>query len=148
MTAERSRQLENVGFDCGTRKIDLGSLWRFRFQQLLEFFLQFGHCFVPLKYSDDPKLGWWVAKQRKHCRLFHQGKPGPMTAERFRELDGSGLECETTAAFRSEQSVVWIQGATQVLYTDGKSSHITSERVRELESKLALGIKRPRNKRR
>ena len=47
-----------------------------------------------------------------------------MTAERIQALDGIGFECETTAVFRSEQSVVWINRAMQVLYTDGKPCRI------------------------
>jgi hypothetical protein len=44
MTAEPIRALESVGFDWGTSKNVLASIWSERFQQLREFNVQFGHC--------------------------------------------------------------------------------------------------------
>ena len=95
MTAERIRELERVGFfDWGTRKNDLGSTWSLRFQQLREFKVQFGHCVVPAKYSANPQLGKWVSNQRCHCKLFQEGKPNHMTADRVRELESIEFNSE------------------------------------------------------
>ena len=87
MIAEHMRALDGIGFDWGTSKTELTSLWNVRFQQMREYKLQFGDCLVPKRYSASPKLGRWVETQRKNYRLYQEGKPGPMTAERIRELE-------------------------------------------------------------
>jgi hypothetical protein len=65
-----------------------------RFQQLCKFKEQFGHCLVPVKYSANPKLRQWVAKQCKNFRLHQEGKPSPMTEKHIRELESVGFSCE------------------------------------------------------
>ena len=161
ITAERIRELENVGFDWGTSKADLASIWNVRFQQLREFKVQFGHCVVPLKYSASPKLGRWVLTQRYHCRLYQEGKPNHMTVERIRELESIEFKWEQMNFTWNEQfeqlrefkvqfghCVVpikysaspklrkWVstQRYNCRLYQEGKPSAMTAERIRELES--------------
>jgi hypothetical protein len=51
-----------------------------------------------------------------------------MTEERIRELESFEFK--------------WERSAMQVLQTDGKPSHITAKRFRELESKLSLLVAR------
>ena len=80
MPAERIRALNAVGFDWGTSKTDY---WSLRFHQLCEFKAQFSHCRVPCGYPANPKLGKWVNTQRRCYRLYQEGKPSPMTAERI-----------------------------------------------------------------
>ena len=87
MTEERIRALESAGFDWGTIRPDFSTIWDERFQQLREFKVQFGHCFVPHRYSANPKLGGWVSRQRSHYKLYQEGTPSPMTAERIRKLE-------------------------------------------------------------
>jgi hypothetical protein len=70
MAAERIRTLDGIGFDWGTTKIGVASIWSVRFQQLCDFKAQFGNYFVPIKYSANPKLGAWVSKQRCNYRLY------------------------------------------------------------------------------
>jgi hypothetical protein len=120
MTAEHIRALDGIGFDWGTRKTERTSLiWSERFEQLLEFKLQFGHCLVPQKYATNPTLGTWVSTQRKTYKLYQEGKPSPMTAEHIRALDGIGFD--------------WGRSKTEVAST-------WSERFRELcEFKVQFG---------
>jgi hypothetical protein len=92
MTAERIQELENVGFIWGTSNTNLRTSWNERFEQLREFKVQFGHCLVPQQYAADPKLGRWVSKQRYQCKLYHQGKTSPMTAEHIRALESVDFE--------------------------------------------------------
>ena len=92
MTAERIRALESVGFDWGTSKHNLEYIWSERFQQLREFKVQFGHCRVPRQYAANPKLWQWVSTQRKSYKFYKEGKPSPMTEERFRALDSVGFD--------------------------------------------------------
>jgi hypothetical protein len=106
MTAECIRALVGIGFEWGTTKTDLASVWNEQFQELREFKAQFRHCTVPKRHFANPKLGRWVVTQRSTYRKNTEGRLSPMTAERIQALDGIGFECETTAVFRSEQSVV------------------------------------------
>jgi len=96
--AERIRALDGIGFDWGTSKTDLASIWSVRFHQLCDFRGQFGHCLVPQRYSANPKLGVWVRNQRSNCMLHQEGKPSPMTKrsafEDSRVLDFSRKEIQ------------------------------------------------------
>jgi hypothetical protein len=88
MTPEHIRALNGIGFDWGTSRTELASIWSVRFQQLCEFKAQFGDCLVPIKYSANPKLGRWVMNQCYRYRLYQEGKPSCITAEHIRALDG------------------------------------------------------------
>ena len=104
MTEGRIRELESIGFDWGTSKTDLASIWSMRFQQLCEFKEQFGHCLVPGKYSDNPNLRWWVLNQRKNYRWRQEGKPSPMTEDRIRELESIGFDWGTS---KKDLASIW-----------------------------------------
>ena len=93
MSAEHIRALDGIGFDWGTSKTDVASIWSVRFQQLCEFKEKVGHCIVPQKYSANPKLGRWVSTQRHNCKLYQEGRPNALTAERIRALDDIGFGC-------------------------------------------------------
>ena len=51
-----------------------------------------GHCAMPQHYSANPRLGQWVSKQRSHYKLYQEGKPSSMTAERIREFESMGFK--------------------------------------------------------
>jgi superfamily II DNA or RNA helicase len=76
---QRIRDLDQLGFSwCAKEKdILLGKLRAFK--------ERFGHCNVPYRWSEDPKLGSWVVKQRKFK------KKGFLSAERVRKLDQIGF---------------------------------------------------------
>jgi hypothetical protein len=88
MTAERIQKLESVGFELKTSS---AAFWSVKFQQLCKYKTQFGHCLVPCRYSENPKLGQWVATQRQLFKLFQEGKPSRMTAERIQKLESVGF---------------------------------------------------------
>jgi hypothetical protein len=161
MTAEHIRALDGISFNWGTKGTDLASIWSVQFQQLCEFKLQFGHYFVPIKYSDNPKLGRWVSKQRKNYRLYQEGHPSPMTTDHIRALDSFEFKWklndlswnerfeqlrEFTAHFGhclvptkyadNLKLVHWVsrQRSNYRLYQEGTPSPMTAERIRELDS--------------
>ena len=88
MTAEHIRALNGIGFDWGTSKSGIDSIWTVRFQQIREYKAQFGHC-----RAAKPKLSTWVKTQRRNYKLYQEGKPSLMTAERIRELESIGGCC-------------------------------------------------------
>ena len=105
MTSEHIRALDGIGFDWGTNKTGLASIWIIRFEQLREYKVQFSHCFVPHKYDANPMLGKWVSTQRSNYRMYHQeGKRSPMTEERIRALESVGFDWESD---RNELTSMW-----------------------------------------
>ncbi|CAJ1967998.1 unnamed protein product [Cylindrotheca closterium] len=83
MTAERIRVLEDFGF-CWQNKM---SVWQSRYEELLQFHLQFGHTQVPSSYKPNQRLATWVKCQRRQKRLRDRGKPSSMTGDRIALLD-------------------------------------------------------------
>jgi superfamily II DNA or RNA helicase len=86
---KREEMLNAVAFDWGFIR-DLGGvnpkgLWALRYDQLVEFKKQNGHCVVPYKYPDNRQLGIWVANQRSNR------KKKKITAERKRLLSEIGF---------------------------------------------------------
>lgn len=49
---------------------------------------------VPRGYTDDPKLGNWVATQRKEYKLLQDGKQSNMTADRIALLEELGASIQ------------------------------------------------------
>ena len=48
--------------------------WEVMFAELKRHRERFGHCNVPHGWSENPKLGSWVLKQRQRCRKLPQGR--------------------------------------------------------------------------
>jgi hypothetical protein len=95
MTPLRIQELERQGFewDCS------GFAWECRLRELADYRKIHGHCNVPKNYSENSKLGSWVANQRRQYRSHRDGKPSPMTTFRIQELERLGFEwdCYGTA---------------------------------------------------
>ena len=89
MTAERQAALEEIGFEW---RIYRGKLWQIRYDELVAFKQQYGHCNVPYSFAKNPALGFWVNNQRTFYRLFRQGKPSSMTTERQAALENIEFE--------------------------------------------------------
>ena len=52
-----------------------------------------GHCKVPQKHPDEPKLGRWVGSQRTYKKKLEASHPGQrITKERVAKLDELGFE--------------------------------------------------------
>jgi superfamily II DNA or RNA helicase len=61
---ERINLLEKIGFFFEP----LNETWKKRYEELKKFKKKYGHCNVPHKYKDNPRLGGWVVQQRKFCK--------------------------------------------------------------------------------
>ena len=62
MPPHRIQQLEKMGFEWRVRP--LAVKWEGRYQELIDFLGEHGHCNIPQKYDPNPILGKWVMKQR------------------------------------------------------------------------------------
>jgi hypothetical protein len=89
MTEERVKALEHVGFVWAISNADTD--WVKRVAELRRYRQHHGNCLVPNKYPENAKLGAWVGKQRKHYRLFLDGKPCNMTFDRIKILEDLGF---------------------------------------------------------
>jgi Helicase associated domain len=65
--------------------------WESRFQELVAFLVQHGHCCVPTRYEENPSLAQWVKRQRYQYRLLQLAKPSSMTSERQASLEQLGF---------------------------------------------------------
>ena len=59
MSKERASKLDSIGFTWVVN-IEPDVRWEIMFEELRKFKEREGHCKVPRKYSDNPKLGRWV----------------------------------------------------------------------------------------
>jgi hypothetical protein len=92
MTTYRIKALESFGFqwDC------YGAAWEDRLSELADYHKIHGHCNVPKRYSENSKLGTWVATQRRNYRLHLEGKKSTMMiALRIQALESLGFEWES-----------------------------------------------------
>jgi hypothetical protein len=74
------------------RRAPNGCAWKDRLSELADYQKFHGHCNVPTKYSENAKLGTWVANQRSQHSLHRKGETSPMTLSRIEALEGLGFE--------------------------------------------------------
>ncbi len=72
-------QLESIGFVWNPND----SAWEELFEELCKFKTETGHCLVPKEFLENPKLGTWVAKQR---RLFNSNQLAKSRIEKLESL--------------------------------------------------------------
>ena len=77
---ERTSKLDSIEF-VWNRNPDVR--WEIMFEELRKFKDREGHCNVPYKYSDNPKLGQWVMNQ--------QANRSKISKERASKLDSIGF---------------------------------------------------------
>ena len=148
--------MEELGFAWNAQE----AAWTRHMDDLKKFRDEVGHCHVPLNHPDYPKLGLWVKEQRRHYTLLKQGKPSHMTHARAAELDKVGFCWDTHEAtwlerfkeltqFKekhghcivptnySENTKLgtWVhhQRRQYKKHQEGKTCHITEDRIRALD---------------
>ena len=70
LTADRIEKLTEVGFVWKPRVS-----WEERFDELVEFKDEFGHCNVSQNYAANPALAKWVRTQRQITRKRRRMRP-------------------------------------------------------------------------
>lgn len=66
--------------------------WMLRYEELVEFCNENGHCAVPHRASPKYRhLSKWVGRQREQYKLYGSGVPSRMTAERVEKLNKIGF---------------------------------------------------------
>ena len=67
ITEERIKLLNKINFVWDVNMY----IWNWNYQELIKFYEQHAHCFVPQHYKDNPFLGIWVLDQRKRYSKKH-----------------------------------------------------------------------------
>lgn len=83
---ERKAKLEGLGFIFDSHR----ATWEEKFQALLLFKAQNGHCNVPSKY-EDKSLAIWVKCQRRQMKLRQLSQQSAMTRDRIDRLTSVGF---------------------------------------------------------
>jgi len=73
LTEDRIRRLEALGFTWSVRPKPNTS-WSMRYKELQAFKSRQGNCLVPQRYQANMQLGTWVHTQRRHYKLWLEGK--------------------------------------------------------------------------
>jgi hypothetical protein len=89
MTEDREKLLEQLGFVWDSRS----AFWEERLNELHAYRDMHGHCNVPTKYPENPKLTVWAKCQRRQFKLFctEGSKRSNMTLERISKLARVGF---------------------------------------------------------
>ena len=135
--------------------------WTEKFEELIEFRNQFGHCLVPNAFPENPPLAQWVKRQRYQYKLKNEGKRSTMSDERIGALEEIGFiwdshsavwderveelitykrvkgDCNVPSRFvENRQLAVWVkrQRRQYKFFCEGKPSSMTQERINKLEA--------------
>jgi hypothetical protein len=157
MTPFRINDLESLNFEWGVGVTP----WEDRLSELADYCNIHGHCNVPTRYSENPKLAMWVRRQRDQCRLHLEGKTSSMTNFRIQELENLGFEwdmrgtawedrlseltdyckihghCNVPIRYSTNPKLAqWVktQRTQYKLQQEGKASYMTTLRIQELET--------------
>ena len=77
--------------------------WGKRYQELIVFREEHGHCVVPLYYPANPTLSHWVKRQRCQYKLKVDGKHSTLTDERQSMLEELGFTWDSHNAAWDER---------------------------------------------
>jgi len=86
LTLLRIQRLNDIGFSFEAKCKP--KTWEERYEELVEFNANFGHCKVPRLYNG---LGKWVADQRQKYSKLLQSKKTNMTPEKAQKLTDLGM---------------------------------------------------------
>jgi hypothetical protein len=78
--------LNEIGFEWEVKTKSNDELWNVRYEELVEFKRQKGHCNVPRKFQHNEQLGRWVSTQRQ---FYNQEK---LSEARVTKLEEIGFE--------------------------------------------------------
>ena len=144
------------GATLGTSQVTLNTKWDEMYAELVEYKEKNGHCKVPDSYKANGKrVGDWVNRQRILYKLFTEGKKSSMTQERINKLNSLKFVwvAKVTWEERFEELVEykeknghckvptgnaglgkWVsnQRTQYKLFTEGKKSNITQDRIDKL----------------
>jgi hypothetical protein len=132
-----------------------------RYHELLVYKARYGNCVVPRGFAPNPRLASWVAEQRKQYKLKQDGRSSSITDDRIQLLQRIDFawNAQESAWARNLQHLqqfrqvhghchvpmedplypklgLWVkeQRRHYTLLQQGKRTHMTAERVQQLEA--------------
>jgi hypothetical protein len=117
------------------------TMWNSRYEELVEFKRQNGHCNVPQRYSHNKALGKWVHKQRQEFKKKREGKATSLTAYRTSALEDLGFKVDTSR--RAE--ALWHQRYKELAEFKKKHGHCNVPQNYALNKSLGKWVHRQRH---
>ena len=87
-----------------SKKLFNDNIWRSRYEELVRFQKQHGHCKVPQRYMPNIHLGRWVTRQRHYYKQMLEGKSSWMTIERAQQLEKIGFDSDILKKISKQRS--------------------------------------------
>ena len=87
---ERFNLLEEIGFEWNPSE-KFQAKWHERYEELVEFKKQYGHCNVPQRYKHNKQLAVWVKNQRYQYRKHRETKASPLSHVRIDLMNKLGF---------------------------------------------------------
>lgn len=117
--------------------LDQMGRWTERFEELLQFRIENGHCLVPNRHPDNPELAQWTKRQRYQYKLKMNDKRSALTGERIRALDEAGFVWDSHKA-------VWAERLEELKGFSTEFGHCNVPSRYETNHQLAKWVKRQR----
>merc|ERR1712241_1606354 len=111
--------------------------WTEKFEELLRFRDENGHCLVPNCFPENPSLAQWTKRQRYQHKLKLEGKRSTITNERVRALDDAGFVWDSHKA-------VWSERFQELKSFLKEYGHCNVPSRYETNHQLAIWVKRQR----
>ena len=135
--------------------------WQEKLDELVQYKATTGSCMIPHRFADNGPLARWVKRQRYQYKLMLDGERTTMTPDRAKVLSDIGFIWDSqtacwyerleelkqfkgvhghtnvpTNSSENPQLATWIkcQRRQFKLFMQGGDSHITAERIRDLEA--------------
>merc|ERR1719329_197957 len=111
--------------------------WTEKFEDLLQFRDQHGHCLVPNCHPDNPGLAQWTKRQRYQYKLKKDGKRSTITEERIQVLNKAGFVWDSHKA-------VWAERFQELKEFRDMFGHCNVPSRYQTNHQLAIWVKRQR----
>ena len=120
----------------------LGGNWEQRMQDLDLFKERHGHCRVPLRYNDNPKLGKWVMNVRSNFQ-FLQGKNNSVsTKEKLQQLQEIDFDFAPKSKAHTKFYVdLWVHHLHELYQFKQKNGHCRVPHPSKTDKKLGRWVK-------
>jgi hypothetical protein len=88
LSDRRQQSLNEIGFVWDSHS----SAWMERYNQLIEYRQEYGHCNVPTNWEHNRQLSVWVKSQRRQYKLYATGSRSTITAERVAMINSLNFD--------------------------------------------------------
>ena len=94
LSGEQITRLVQIGFKWKINITSWNAAFEKRIEDMIEFKNEFGHCDVPVRYTENPSLGQWCSKLRRAYDQLQKGqKPcRDMSGDRCERLEALGFK--------------------------------------------------------